>query len=268
MEGYINHINAQLPDKPGDKILYKYKRKILEEMTERANEVSSRGLKDRRVVDDLVISEYPDLEKDYAEYYKKEYAAMNRKRNIILNAAGSAIYLVTIIIVFLASSFATHRWEDTWAIVVDGVLLWVVYLLSLGVSFFAQKKRIFHIFARVFLMGAVIVFGVAMFIFVLALTDLSHSWIILMFALIAMFAADACFCTLHQHRLAIFYWLFYMPIIGTFAFVILGATGLVVWRYAWMTIILALIIDVVIILLAIAKNKVSNMEVEDTWKEN
>ena len=268
MESYINHINAQLPDKPGDKILYKYKRKILEEMTERANEISSRGLKDRQVINDLVISEYPDLSAEYGDYYKKETASMNRRRNIVFNTIGSIVYLVVLIIAYLAISFATQRWNVTWAIIVDGVLLWNVYLLSLGVAFFAQKKKIFHIFARMFLMGAVIVFGVAVFIFVFVLTDLAHSWIILMFALIAMFMADALFATAHKHRMAIFYWLLYLPVMSVFAFVIVGAANIVEWRYAWMTIPLALMIDAVIILVALAKNKVSNLEVDDTWKEN
>ena len=268
MESYINYINSQLPDNPGDKILYKYKRKDLEEMTQRANEISSRGLNDRKVIDDLVVSEYPDLKDTYGEYYKKEKAAMNRKRNILLNVIGSAIYLICVVVVFLTSSLATKRWDMTWAIVVDGVLLWVVYLLSIGASSFAKMKKIFHIFARIFLMGAVIVFGVAAFIYVLAMTDLGSSWIILMFAIIAMFLSDAIFTTAHKHRLAIFYWLLYIPVISVFAFIIVGASNIIAWRYAWIIIPLSLIIDLIIILFAIAKNKVSEPEVDDTWKES
>ncbi len=268
MDSYIDYINSKLPDKPGDKILYKYKRKILTEMTDRANEISSRGSIARKVVDDLVISEYPDLGKTYAEFHKKETASANRKRNIILNVVGSAIYLIMIVVIFLTAGFANHRWDINWAIVVDGVLLWVVYLLSIGTSFFANMKKIFHIFARICLMGAVIVFGVAAFILVLAMTSLGSSWIILMFALIAMFLCDALFCTFHKHRLAIFYWLFYIPVMSVFAFIIIGATGIIAWRFAWIIIPLSLIIDLIIILVAIAKNKISSLEVADTWNEN
>ena len=208
------------------------------------------------------------MSKDYGDFYKKETAAMNRRRNIVFNSVGSALYLLILVVAYLTISFATQRWETTWAIIVDGVLLWNVYLLSLGVAYFSQKKKIFHIIARIFLMGAVIVFGVAVFIFVFVLTDLAHSWIILMFALIAMFMADALFATLHQHRMAIFAWLLYIPVMSVFAFVIVGAANIVEWRYAWMTIPLALIIDAVIILFALAKNKISNLEVADTWNEN
>ena len=268
MESYISYINSALADKPGDKLLYKYKRKILEEMTVRANEISSRGLSDRKVIDDLVVSEYPDLEGSYAEFYKKETAAMNRKRNIILNVIGSAIYLLAIVVIFLGVSFATQKWNMTWAIVVDGVLLWTVYLLSLGVQSFAAMKKIFHIFARICLMGAVIVFGVAAFILIVAITDIQGSWLILMFSLIAMFLSDALFCTMHKHRLAIFYWLIYIPVISVFVFIIIGAAHLIAWRFAWIFIPLSLIVDLVIILFAIGKNKLSSLEVADTWNEN
>ena len=268
MEAYINYINQQLPDKPGDKILYKYKKKVLDEMTMRANEVTSRGIKDARVVDDLVISEYPDLGKTYADYYKKETAAMNRKRNIILNLVGSAIYLLSIITVFLGVSFATQNWSMSWVIVVDGVLLWTVYLLSIGINKFASMKKIFHIFARVCLAGTVIILGVAAYLLVIAITDIPKSWLVLIFALIAMFITDGAFCSLNKHRLAIFYWLLYIPVIAVFLFIIIGASGIMAWGTAWIIIPISLILDVVIILLAIAKNKVDEMEVADTWNEN
>lgn len=268
MESYINYINSQLPDKPGDKILYRYKKKILDEMTQRANEVTSRGLTDRKVVDDLVISEYPDLKSEYAEFFKKEKASANRKRNIVLNLVGSAIYLLTVIAVFLGVSFATHNWEMTWVIVVDGVLLWTVYLLSIGTSKFSSMKKIFHIFARICLAGSIIILGVAAFLLVVAITDVPRSWLILIFALIAMFVCDGIFCSLNKHKLAIFYWLLYIPVIAVFLFIIIGAAGFMTWGTAWIIIPLSLILDLVIILLAIAKNKVDKMEVADEWKES
>ena len=268
METYIEYINRCLPDKPGDRYMYKYKKKILDEMTLRQNEIASRGLKDRRVIDDLIISEYPDLEKGYKEFYEKETKAQRTKRKIIANAAGSALYLAAVIITFLGVSFATGKWNMTWAIVADGVLLWVVYLLSLGTGFFASMKKIFHIFARVFLAGAVIVSGVAAFLFVIAVTDIPKSWLIIMFALIALFVCDGLFCTLHKHRLSLLYWILYIPVISVFVFIIIGALGILAWGIAWIIIPLSLIVDVIIILAAISKNRLDRPEVDDTWKEN
>jgi hypothetical protein len=151
MEGYIDYINSSLPDDKGNRLLYKYKKKVLDEMTTRADEIASRGISDSKVINDLVISEYSELDEKFKEYYAKETASQKLRRGIILNAIGSAIYLILIVSGFLAVSFITKRWDMTWAIVVDGVLLWVAYLLMLGVNKFASMKKIFHIFARLLL---------------------------------------------------------------------------------------------------------------------
>lgn len=269
METYIDYINKELPDEAGDKILYKYKRRILDEMTQRANEITARGLTDRKVIDDLVKSEYPNLAADYKQSYAKEKAKANARRNIILNVVGSVVYLIAVVIVFLTVSFVTKAWEMTWAIVADGVLLWVVYLLFLGTAKFAAMKKIFHIIARVFLAGAVMVSAVAAYLAVLALTDdIPRRWLILIFGLLAMFLCDALFCTVHRHKLAILCWLLYIPVMATFAFIIIGAAGLLPWSVAWIIIPLSLVLDFIIICIAIAKNKAESQEVEAAWNES
>ena len=268
MESFIDYINSALPDQKGDSILYKYKRKVLEEMTQRANEVASRGINNCQVVDDLIISEYANLKEDYKEYYKKEKAAQNSKRNLIYNIIGSGIYLLLILVIYFGVSFATHAWNMTWAIIADGVLIWVVYLLMLGVKKFTSMKRIFHIFARMFLAGAVITWMTAVFLLIVAVTDIPHSWLIVIFGLITMFICDGLYATLAKHRLAILNWLIYIPVIAVFTFIIIGVLGFLPWGIAWIIIPVSLILDLVIILLAIGKNKLDKMEVADTWNEN
>ena len=270
MESFINYLNTALPDKNGDSILYKFKKKTLDEMTNRANEITSRGMTNRKVVEDLVISEHTNLEEEYKDYHNKQTAKANAKRNIILNVIGSALYLLLVIVIFLGVSFATKAWNMTWAIVVDGVLLWVVYLLSLGVKKFTSMKRIFHIFARIFLAGAIIVGTVAVYLGVLALTDdtTPNRWLIVIFGLMAMFLCDGLYAVAAKHRLAILTWLIYIPVISVFAFVAIGALAIMPWNIAWIVIPLSLILDLAIILIAIGKNKLDKMEVADTWNEN
>lgn len=270
MESFINYINTVLPDKHGDSILYKFKKKTLDEMTNRANEITSRGINNRKVVDDLIISEYSDLAEEYKKYYAEQKAAAKSKKNVIYNVIGSAIYLLLIIVVFLGVSFATKRWNMTWAIVADGVLLWVVYLLSLGIIKFTSMKRIFHIIARVFLAGAIIVGTVAVYLGVLALTDSTtpHRWLIVIFGLIAMFVCDGAYASLAKHRLAIINWLVYIPVIAVFIFIVIGVLAVMPWKIAWIIIPLSLILDLAIILISIGKNKLEKLEVADTWNEN
>ena len=268
MEQYISYINQVLPDKHGDSTLYRFKKKILDEMTQRANEVASHGLTDRKVIDDLIISEYADLDAQYQAYSKKEYEAKHLRKRVLGNVIGSLIYILATVTVFLGVSMMTHAWAQTWVIVVDGILLWVVYLLSLGVNKLISMKKIFHIFARILLFGAVVVATVAAFLLVVALTDLPHSWLMVMAGLAAAFISDGIFATVTKSRFAIFYWLLYVPVIATFLFIIVGVLQLLPWGIAWMMIPLSLILDLVIILAAIGKNKHDKTEVYDSWSEN
>lgn len=268
MQQYINYINSALPDKPGDKLLFKFKRKVLDEMNSRAIEVSSRGIQNQKVVDDLVMSEHPDLKEEYATYYMKESSTIKTKRKVIANIIGSAVYILALVVLFLGVSFATHAWSMTWAIIVDGILLWTAYILFLGVNKFTSMKRIFHIFARICLAGAVIIIMVAIYLFTVAMFDLDKSWVLVIAGLALMFVSDGIYASAAKHRLAVITWIIYIPIISVFLFVIIGALGILAWKVAWIIIPLSLVVDLAVILIAIAKNKIDDLEVEDIWKEN
>lgn len=269
MEGFINYINSVLPDRDGDAILYKFKRKTLDEMTARAAEITARGLNNPKVTDDLIISEYANLAEDYDAYRTKKLAEKRAKRNVILNAVGSVVYILALVVAFLSVSFATHNWHMTWGIIPVGVLIWVVYLLMLGVKKITSMKRIFHIFARMMLASAIIIGTVAAYILVLSVTDgIEHRWLIVIAGLIAMFTCDGCYAVIAKHRLAIINWLIYIPVISVFMFIFIGALGVMSWGTAWIVIPLALMLDVVIIIIAIGRNKIEKTEVADAWNEN
>lgn len=269
MQDFIQHINTALPDEEGNRILFKFKRKLLEEMNMRAIEVEGRGgIHDKKVINDLIISEHEDLKSEFKQFYEKETASEKTRRSIIGNVIGSLAYLILIITIFLGVSFATDLWRYTWIIVVDGILLWVDYLLTIGIRKLVSMKRIFHIFARLLLFGAVVVFMVAVFLFVVAVTDLPHSWLIVIAGLILAFLCDGLFATATHARLSIIHWLIYIPVISVFLFIIIGVLGILAWKVAWVIIPLSLVVDLIIILASLSKNKKEKMEVEDIWKEN
>ena len=268
MERFINYINAFLPDMPGDDIQYAFKRKTLDEMNQRFAEVSTRGVGDKTVLEDLILSEHPDLGQEYAVFRNARLKARRQKKFAKRNVIGSVLYLLALVGLYLFVSFVTHAWDVTWFIIVDGVLLWVVYLLGIGVAFFTSLRKIFHVFARICLAGAVIVGMVALYLFVVAVADLPHGWLIVIVGLIFMFMADGVFAVAARHRLAIISWLIYIPVIATFLFIIIGVLHLLPWGVAWIIIPLSLILDVVIIVMSITKNKLERMEVTDAWSEN
>lgn len=269
MERFVQYINSALPDGRGGELLYRFKKMTLDEMNARALEVTGRGgIQSPKVVEDLIISEHADLVSEYNAFEARETAKIKEKRSLLGNVIGSAIYIVLLITAFLGISMATGLWRYTWIIVVDGILLWVVYLLGLGIKKLVSMKRIFHFFARILLFGAVVVTMVAVFLMFVALTDLPNSWLLVIIGLILAFLCDAAFAEIIRARLRIVYWLIYIPVISVFLFIIIGALGVLSWSVAWMVIPLSLVVDLIIIYAAIRHNRAERMEVADIWNEN
>lgn len=267
MQKFIDHIEKSLPDNQENKLLFKFKRKTLDEMNAAYADAMSRGINNERVMSDLVISEYPDLQARYIEYYKTETAKSKAKRNTIINIVGSVVYILSLIIVFLGLGFTTHDWGHLWVIVVDGILLWIAYLLTLGVDKITKMKRVFHIFARILLGIDVMVISVAAFIFALAIMHIPHSWTIVIAGIATIFIADGVYSLATKQKFAIINWLIYIPAVFTMLFIILGAVNILPWAVGWLLILVGLLLDFFIVLIALAKNKQDDMEVYDSWTE-
>lgn len=273
MEQFIKFIDHELPDQLGNEVLFKFKRKLLEEMNQRYAEVSRRGISNSRVISDLIISEHPDVRKEYNEFYVIETAAQRTRRNIIMNVVGSVLYILCIIVLFLGISFmygamGVSVWGKTWLIVVDGILLWVSYLLNLGVKKFTSLKRIFHLFARICLGMEVMVLSVAVFLFTLVMIGYPKSWVILIAGVACIFIADAVYSKATKRKLRMINYLLYIPAVAAMLYIILSAVGILMWNTGWMIIIFSLILDFVVMYASFAKNKQYKQEVVDTWKEN
>lgn len=268
MEKYFEYIEKSLPKGDDEKILYKFKKKTLDEMIERANQLSLRGLKDKNVLSDLVISEYEDIVDSYKSYAKEKAEKQRRKRFVIGNIIGSVVYIFTLLVVFLGISFSTHQWSLTWVIMVDGILLWIAYLLTLGVKRIVGLKSIFHFIARILLAIEVMVIAVAAFLLCMAVLHIPDSWLIVIAGVMCIFLADGIFASTTKKKLAIISWLCYIPAIAAMLYVIFGALAVFEWSVGWLIIPLSLVIDLIIIAVSIRANSKYDEEVVDAWKEN
>ncbi|MCH5315364.1 MAG: hypothetical protein J1E81_05575 [Eubacterium sp.] len=268
MEQFIKYIDSELPPQKNNELLYKFKRHVLEEMNSRYSEVMKRGITNTKVITDLVISEYPNLEADFKKFKVEQTAHDRTKRRLILNFAGSIIYILCLLIAFLGISFLTQKWSETWLIVVDGILLWVIYLFHIAIRKILTLKKIFHIFARMFLAGGIMVLSVAIFLVVRILLDNPLGWLILIAGVASMFIGDAVFAVATKRKLAIINVLVYIPVVTIMLYIILSAGAIIAWNTGWLLIIFSLILDFVIILAALYNNNKHKMEVIDTWKES
>lgn len=268
MERFINYIETALKDVDGGNTLHLFKRKTLDEMKERAVEVRSRGLKDETVVEDLIISEYPDLQGSYKLYASLAKQKKTTKRRLITNTVGSVIYLLALLVGYLYLSFSTLNWEKTWVLMVGGVLLWTVYILSLFIVKITKMRQIFHVIARILLAGCVMILSTVVFICSLEFFRFEGYWSIFIGGVAVLLAVDALYLTITKKKLAIFSYLLYIPIEGAMIYVILGALGVLAWNKGWLIIILSVIIDAAIILFSLLKNSIEKWEVVSAWKED
>lgn len=268
MEKFIDYIEKSLPDRPGDSILFQFKRKILDEMNALDKTVQARGLKDEKVRSDLIISEYPDLPAAFAAFYAEKNSARLAKRKLLVNAVGSVVYILLLTAAFLAVSFATQDWGRTWVIMADGILLWIDYLLILGIIKLTSMRRVFHYIARVLLALGVMVFSVAAFLLCMAVFRLPESWLIIIGGVAGIFAADSVYIAATKSKLAVIFYLAYIPAFAAMAYIICGAAGLLPWSPGWMMIPLSLIADAVVIAALIIRNKRIAREVAEHWNED
>lgn len=268
MEKFYQYIDASLPDDGRNKLLYKFKRKTVDEMTQRANELTSRGLKDKDVISDLIISEYDHLDAKYREFANAELEIEHRKKMALVNTVGSIAYLFILIVGFIGLSITTHKWDTTWVMIADGVLIWVCYILTIGVNRLLDMKRVFRLIARALLAMDIVIMSVVMFLFMLGILHIPNCWVTIFFGLLLMFVGDGLFVSLTKQKLAIFYWLAYIPAISAMLYVILGGLSIVSWQTGWLMVPLSLLVDVLVIIIKINSNSSYDEEVVDAWKEN
>lgn len=264
----MDYLEKAIPDKPGDATLFRFKRDLLSRMDARFAEVSSRGVDNRKVLCDLIISEHSDLDAEYADYYRASTAKQRRKRTILGNIIGSVAFILVLLTTYLGVSFATHDWGHTWIIMVDGILLWVVYLLYLGVIGISRLKPIFHVFARILQALAVVVLSVAVFLFCLAMAHISVAWVVVIGGIIAMFVADLAYVSIKKQKLAIIYYLLYIPAIAAMLYIILGYLGYIPWTPGWLIIPAGVGVDILIIIGELLESKHFEKEMMKSWQEN
>ncbi len=144
---FTDYAEKALKKLPNTKSAYLYKQEIIARMTARANELVESGLSDNKVINELIINEFSDVEKEYYERMKKKKKNEKSKNKSSLAALGIIGYVLLLVGAFLGISFVTGAWGKTWLIIVVGVLGAVIAGLAAGcIALFAKKKK-FAIFA-------------------------------------------------------------------------------------------------------------------------
>ncbi len=270
MSSFIDYIENTFADTANNDTLYRYKRLVLDKMTERANEVTHTGLHDEKVLDDLIISEFPHLKENYQKFCAED---RHRRREKALNKFmifGTIGFILALVVLYLAVSFLTDAWSQTWLLIVGGILLWVIFLLSVFIRRITALRRLFHPFARVLLALSIMAGATVVFLFTLVVLHRSDAWVIYPIAVVLMYVADGIYAYVTKQKLRIINYLIYIPAAMPMLYVVLGALDILPWHPGWLLMPLSVLIDLAMIAFRSASNAKYRykQEVDDEWNAN
>lgn len=264
---YCGHIESVMKKEGNSPLVFIFKRRELEEMDMRTQEVKKRGLSDEKVLHELIIDEYN--EKRILSDYQKYLQEVKEKK--LLKAApfvcGGTMLLS--VIVYLLIGFIADVWHPTWLIIEGAATGVFIGLMLLGV-YLLHKHHFLYFVLRLLVAGSVMVLAQFVFLFIRILFDFDMAYLVILGAVGVMFITDFILATATKQRLLIVNALITVPVITAFTYVILGLLGVIAW-YPWRFMFLgAVLLDLLIVVGVLIHNKKYSYkpEVEDAWKEH
>lgn len=255
MYSFIDYIEASCASLKDNHLTYLYKKKLLDDMTDRANEMTHAGLKSEKVIADLIADEFGDLVAGYPAFLKEHKRKQRAKLMKIAFPIGGLIALVLIFIAYFSVSSATLAWDKTWLIIVGGIFAMIIFYAFFGIRKLCRMQRVFHPIARVLIAGCVMLFMVFVFLFwLMMLPENIITWPILPAGIILALLADLVFAYTTKQKFRTISFFVYMPVIATMAYIILAAYGVITWAGGWPFILVGLLIDLVYIFSVVMGN--------------
>lgn len=267
---YTDYVDKELSVYADSKNLYLFKKELLAEMAERANEIIATGIDDEKVLNDLVISEYGDIDKRYTKFVKakkdKKKAILN-SRIIIVGILGFVLALTTL---YLCVSFATNAWNKTWLIMLFGVVAGVVGATVVISKKMEKKLGKFNLVQRLLSVADVFLVAVFAFLTLKIVFFIEKAWLMLVFAVIIALVADIVMAFKAKEKTAVLNVLIYIPVIATILYVLMALVGIVGWHPGWLLVVVSAMVDIVIIMVRLMKApKEDEADAEDEeWSED
>ena len=255
MNNFIDYIEASCENLAQGRTTYLYKRAVLDGMNSRLKELEKTGLKNNKVIRDLIIDEYGDLVKGYDDFVKVQKKKDRAEFMKYALPIGGLVALILIFIAYFTVSRYTHAWERSWLIIVGGIFALVVFYLSLAIKKLCTMRRIFHPAARVLIAGCVMIFSVFVFLFLLMmLPEAAITWPVFPLGVALALICDLIFSYVTKQKFRTISLFIYMPAVASMIFIILAAYGVVSWAGGWVIVFAGLLADVVYIFAVLARN--------------
>ena len=263
---FTDYAESALKNLPNTKSAYLYKQEVISKMTARANELVKSGLSDSNVINELVISEFRNIEKEYYLSRQSKNLKTARKKKASLSVLGVFGYTILLVTAYLAASFVTGSWGKTWLILVAGILLPVAAFCVLAASKSGGKGFVRSVASRMLISGAIFLVATVSFLLMVVFAGIGKSWLIFLGAAMLSLITDAAMAFACKQKSAIITLVLNIPAIGALLYVILGILGAVPWHPGWVIILISVIFDIAVVAARIVGS--SKMEVEDEqWED-
>lgn len=268
MNNFLEYIESSFKNMKETESLYKYKQKLIAEMTERANELVATGLRDDKIIAQIIMEEYPDI----AGEYKKQQKIKKQSRSFFRKGAAASVGAVggvfALVVVFLLVSFITNAWAKTWLILVGGIFVGLIAVMVLLAGKMTKKKGRLTIPARLLCFISVILFAVLWFLIMKVGFNVNSSWISFLLMVPLGMVLDVVLTMLLNKKTGILSLVFYLPVIFTLLYVTLGIAGIMPWHPGWILILVGILADLAIVLVRLLKGTKEQEEEDMSWSED
>lgn len=254
LKNFIEYIEESCKNIKDSHIAYKYKRKLLDEMTDRANEITGTGLRDEKVIADLIADEYPDLEENFYIYEKEEKKKARASLLRKIFAIGGVLFFVGIFVAYFSISKSTGAWDKTWLIIVGGIFSMIIFYTSFLIKRLCHWHRFLHPIARALIAGCIMLVAIFTFLFTLMMFNPGFSWVFVILGVLVSFVADLIFAFTTKQKFRTISLFVYIPAIFTMLYIILAGIGVISWLAGWPLIFVGLALDLIIALSIITSN--------------
>ncbi len=266
-----DYINSFIAESSKYEYIDEFKIYIIEEIAQRVNEIEYAGLKDEKVMNDLILSEYNDLHKNYRNFEETTINEIKKKKSKKIHLFGTIFYVPFVLIIYLISSLYTQNWHLSWVFLVNSFLMLFAYYGILVVSLLTKAEKSFHPISRIILAVTVFLFATAIFLVLLILFEVPHAWLVFIVAVIVMMTADSIYIQYIKERFAVLFQLLYVVPIAAMIYVILFVLGIIPAHPGWIIIPASLFFDIIGIGVQLKHHKNfkrKELEADAQWEEN
>ena len=267
---YTDYVDKELSAYKDSKNLYLFKKQILSEMAQRANEIISAGIENEKVLNDLVISEYQDIGKRYTLFVKEKSDKKKNKINTKILIAGVLGAVLAVAVLYLCVSFLTNAWSKTWLIIVGSVVAGVIGVFFALGGKLEKKFGKFNLIQRLFSVIGVFLATTFLFLTLRVGFGVMNAWLIYIAAVALALIIDVVMAIKANEKTAFANLLIYIPVIATVIYVVTSILGVLSWHPGWLLVVISFMADIVLVMVRLLKtSKTVETETEDDeWSED